>query len=46
VYNVTTVPNAVTLLLLFVGTICFTGIGMIIACFVKDEDAANAAQAR
>jgi ABC-2 type transport system permease protein len=43
VYNVTAVPNAVTLLLLFVGTICFTGIGMIIARFVKDEDAANAA---
>ncbi|HEX7514041.1 MAG TPA: ABC transporter permease, partial [archaeon] len=43
VYNVTTVPNVVTLLLLFVGTICFTGIGMIIARFVKDEDAANAA---
>lgn len=43
VYNVTVVPNAVTLLLLFVGTICFTGIGMIIARFVKDEDAANAA---
>lgn len=43
VYNVTAVPNVVTLLLLFVGTICFTGIGMIIARFVKDEDAANAA---
>ncbi|MGZ8936995.1 MAG: ABC transporter permease [Halobacteriota archaeon] len=43
VYNVTVVPNVVTLLLLFVGTICFTGIGMIIARFVKDEDAANAA---
>jgi ABC-2 type transport system permease protein len=43
VYNVTTVPDVVTLLLLFVGTICFTGIGMIIARFVKDEDAANAA---
>jgi ABC-2 type transport system permease protein len=43
VYSVTAVPNAVTLLLLFVGTICFTGIGMIIARFVKDEDAANAA---
>ena len=26
-----------------VGTICVTGIGMIIARFVKDEDAANAA---
>jgi ABC-2 type transport system permease protein len=43
VYNVTVVPNVITLLLLFVGTICFTGIGMIIARFVKDEDAANAA---
>jgi ABC-2 type transport system permease protein len=43
VFNVTTVPNAVTLLLLFAGAICFTGIGMIIARFVKDEDAANAA---
>ncbi|MGA7076443.1 MAG: ABC transporter permease, partial [Halobacteriota archaeon] len=43
VYNVRAVPDAVTLLLLFVGTICFTGIGMIIARFVKDEDAANAA---
>jgi ABC-2 type transport system permease protein len=43
VYNVTAVPDVVTLLLLFVGTICFTGIGMIIARFVKDEDAANAA---
>lgn len=43
VYNVRVVPDAVTLLLLFVGAICFTGIGMIIARFVKDEDAANAA---
>jgi ABC-2 type transport system permease protein len=43
VYNVQTVPDVVTLLLLFSGTICFTGIGMIIARFVKDEDAANAA---
>jgi ABC-2 type transport system permease protein len=43
VYNVQTVPNVVTLLLLFAGTICFTGIGMIISRFVKDEDAANAA---
>ncbi|MGZ4903243.1 MAG: ABC transporter permease [Halobacteriota archaeon] len=43
VYNVQTVPDVVTVLLLFVGTICFTGIGMIIARFVKDEDAANAA---
>ncbi len=43
VYDVQTVPDAVTILLLFVGTICFTGIGMIIARFVKDEDAANAA---
>ena len=43
VYDVRTVPDVVTILLLFVGTICFTGIGMIIARFVKDEDAANAA---
>ncbi len=43
VYNVQAVPNVITLLLLFAGTICFTGIGMIIARFVKDEDAANAA---
>ena len=43
VYDVRVVPDAVTLLLLFVGTICFTGIGMIIARFVKDEDAAQAA---
>jgi ABC-2 type transport system permease protein len=42
-YNVQTVPYVVTLLLLFAGTICFTGIGMIISRFVKDEDAANAA---
>ena len=43
VYDIRVVPDAVTLLLLFVGTICFTGIGMIIARFVKDEDAAQAA---
>ena len=43
VYDVQTIPDGVTLLLIFVGTICFTGIGMIIARFVKDEDAANAA---
>jgi ABC-2 type transport system permease protein len=43
VYDIQVVPNAVTLLLLFVGTICFTGIGMILAHFVKDEDAAQAA---
>ncbi|MGB9370462.1 MAG: ABC transporter permease [Halobacteriota archaeon] len=43
VYDIQVVPDAVTLLLLFVGTICFTGIGMILAHFVKDEDAAQAA---
>jgi ABC-2 type transport system permease protein len=43
VYDIRVVPDAVTLLLLFVGTICFTGIGMILAHFVKDEDAAQAA---
>jgi ABC-2 type transport system permease protein len=43
VYNVQTVPYVVTLLLLFAGTICFSGIGMIVSRFVKDEDAANAA---
>ncbi|MGZ4864676.1 MAG: ABC transporter permease [Halobacteriota archaeon] len=43
VYNVRLVPNPATLLLLFTGTICFTGIGMVIARFVKDEDAATAA---
>ncbi len=43
VYGVHTVPDAVTLLLLFAGAICFTGIGMIVGRFVKNEDAANAA---
>jgi hypothetical protein len=45
VYNVSIVPNAATLLLLFAGTICFTGIAMIVARYVKDEDAATAAGA-
>ncbi len=43
VYDVHTTPDAATLLLLFAGAICFTGIGMIVARFVKNEDAANAA---
>jgi ABC-2 type transport system permease protein len=43
VYDVATVPDAATLLLLFVGTICFTGIGMIVARLVKSEEAASAA---
>ena len=43
VYNVRTVPDAATLLLLFAGTICFTGMGMIIARFVTDADAASVA---
>ncbi|MGZ7167731.1 MAG: ABC transporter permease [Halobacteriota archaeon] len=42
-YDVNTVPGAATLLLLLAGTICFTGIGMIVARFVKSEDAASAA---
>jgi len=43
VYDIVTVPDAATLLLLFAGTICFTGIGMIVARFVKSEEAASAA---
>ncbi len=43
VYNIHTVPNAVTVLLLLAGAICFTGVGMILACFVKSEEAASAA---
>jgi ABC-2 type transport system permease protein len=43
VYDVATVPDAATLLLLFAGTICFTGIGMIVARLVKSEEAASAA---
>jgi ABC-2 type transport system permease protein len=43
VYDVATVPDAATVLLLFAGTICFTGIGMIVARFVKSEEAASAA---
>ncbi len=43
VYDITIVPGAATLLLLFAGTICFTGIGMIVARFVKSEEAASAA---
>ncbi len=43
VYNVNTVPDGPTLLLLLAGTICFTGIGMIVARFVKSEEAASAA---
>ncbi len=43
VYNINTVPDAATVLLLLAGTICFTGIGMIVARFVKSEEAASAA---
>jgi ABC-2 type transport system permease protein len=43
VYNVNTVPNPVIVILLVAGTICFTGIGMIVARFVESEDAATAA---
>jgi ABC-2 type transport system permease protein len=43
VYNVRIVPNAATVLLLIAGTICFTGIAMIVTRFVRDEDAATAA---
>ena len=45
VYSVKTVPDFATLLVLAAGTICFTGIAMIGARFVKDEDAATAAAA-
>ena len=43
VYQVRFVPDVTTIGLIFAGTICFTGLGMIIAHFVKDEDAATAA---
>jgi ABC-2 type transport system permease protein len=43
VYQVRFVPDVTTIGLIFAGTICFTGLGMIIAHFVKDGDAANAA---
>ena len=43
VYQVRFVPDVTTIGLIFAGTICFTGLGMIIARFVKDEDAATAA---
>ncbi len=43
VYSVNVVPDAATLLLLLAGTICFTGVGMIVARFVKSGEAASAA---
>ncbi|MGB9371463.1 MAG: ABC transporter permease, partial [Halobacteriota archaeon] len=43
VYQVRFVPDVTTIGLIFAGTICFTGLGMIITRFVKDEDAASAA---
>ncbi|MGZ4914408.1 MAG: ABC transporter permease, partial [Halobacteriota archaeon] len=43
VYQVRFVADVTTIGLIFAGTICFTGLGMIIARFVKDEDAASAA---
>ena len=43
VYQVRFVPDVTTIGLIFAGTICFTGLGMIIARFVKDGDAATAA---
>jgi len=43
VYQVRFVADVTTIGLIFAGTICFTGLGMIIARFVKDEDAATAA---
>jgi ABC-type multidrug transport system permease subunit len=43
VFNVRIVPNAAILVLIFAGTVCFTGMGMLIARFVKDADAASVA---
>jgi ABC-2 type transport system permease protein len=43
VFNVRVVPSAAVLLLIFAGTVCFTGMGMLIARFVKDSDAASVA---
>jgi ABC-2 type transport system permease protein len=43
VFNVRVVPTAAVLPLIFAGTVCFTGMGMLIARFVKDSDAASVA---
>jgi ABC-2 type transport system permease protein len=42
-FNVKVLPDVYSIILIFVGTMAFTGIGMIISRFVRDEDAANAA---
>ena len=42
-FNVKVLPDIYSIILIFVGTMTFTGIGMIISRFVRDEDTATAA---
>jgi ABC-2 type transport system permease protein len=42
-FNVKVLPDIYSIILIFVGTMTFTGIGMMISRFVGDEDAAYAA---
>ncbi|MCW4009255.1 MAG: ABC transporter permease [Candidatus Bathyarchaeota archaeon] len=42
VFNVRVIPDALTILLIFLGSVMFSGIGMIFSGVIKDIEAANA----